>query len=128
MDYVEEFIRLSKRKKELTRELEEVKSTLGSLDAVLMEQFTKDGTQAITRNDMTLYVHSQLWAKKKEGISNAQAVKALEESGFEDYTTLNHQSLSALLREWEKAGEPIPEGLRDFIEGSTAYSIRARKA
>jgi hypothetical protein len=128
MDPIEEFIELSKRKKELTRELEEVKSTLGALDAIILERFTQDGTEKITRNGMTLYVHSQLWAKKKEGISNAQAVRALEEAGYEDYTTLNHQSLSALLREWEKAREPIPEGLQNFIEGSTAYSIRARKA
>lgn len=127
-DNVEEFIELSKRKKKLTDELNEVQSRLGALDVLILEEFSQNGTQAVIRNGMTVYLHSQLWAKKKEGVSNAQAVKALEEAGLEDYTSLNHQSLSALLREWDKSGEPIPESLQPYIEGSIAYSIRSRKA
>ena len=127
-DNVAEFIELSKRKKGLKVELEEIEDRMKVLDPLIQEEFSQSGTSKVTRNGMTLYVGSQLWAKRKEGVTGAQVCAALEAAGLEEYTTMNHQSFSALLREWNKAGEPIPEALQSVIEGNTVYSVKGRVA
>lgn len=125
---IEKFIELSFKKKLLKKEYNEVASELGALEGELVDYFVQTGTKKITRQGMTVYLHTQLWAKKKEGVTNAEAVGALEDAGLGEYTSFNSASLSSLMREWAEMGHVIPEQVNRVIEGSMSTSIRSRKA
>ena len=126
---INKFIKLTKRKREIEKELKEINEGLASLQEIVMTQFEQAEIQNINLHGMTLYIGSQLWAKKaNENITTEQMILALENAHLGEYATrrINTQGLSAYFRKCEEMGESVPDALNGVIDVSRAYEIKSR--
>lgn len=128
-DQAAEYIRLHRRKKEIEGELKRVKKDMEDLEQTVLDDMVKDGVGNMKIRDQMLYIHRQLWASPKAG-ETEQVCDALRELGHDDLVQerINTQSLSALVREWDDIGEPIPAVLEPHVNASEKFSLRVRKA
>ncbi len=126
-DRLKRFVSLSKQKKEMKAALDELSADMAMLEGHILEDFIQDGIKNMTIDGRTLYIHKISYAKRCEGVSGADAVKAMEEAGLEEFTTLNTMSFSAEIRRWEEEGVAIPKELNNIIEFNPTFSIRSRK-
>ena len=126
---INEFTKLSKRKRVLESELKEVDERLSALQETVMTQFQQAEIQNINLHGITLYVGSELWAKKaNENITQEDMISALEKAHLEEYATkrVNTQGLSAYFRRCEELGEEVPKALEGVIDVSRTYKIKSR--
>ena len=126
-----EFVQLTERKRELEKELADVKEALVDLEAEVLRIFESQGIERITVDGMTLFLRRELWASKREDVSWEEACRKLVEAGFGEYVSprFSTQSISALIRERENDGlPPVPEGLEDVLQVSEKYRVGARAA
>lgn len=94
-----EYVALKREKAQLEARLRVVNGEMADLEQMLLDQFADDGVSSVkTEDGATVFVHSQLWAGAKED-EREELVAALRANGLEDYTTINHQSFSSLVRE-----------------------------
>jgi hypothetical protein len=134
------FVTAFLRRKELEAELREVKDTLGELEEGVLEGFLAEGMSTARIDGVTIYLQRQLWTKQPEDVERLDTVRALEEHGWEEFTTYNTQSLSAQVRELAKAATgkdhpsptearaAIPDALRPFLDVEERVSVRARRS
>ena len=127
VERLKRFVSLAKKKKELSAELSDVEADMKLLEANILEDFTVAGVSTMSIDDRVLYIHKQAWAKRHEGVSGAEVVRAMQQAGLEEFTTINHQSLSSELRRLEEDGESIPPELEGLIDFVPTFSIRSRK-
>lgn len=125
-----EFMEMYELKRDLEAELKSVTERIGELEPPLLEYFALTGTERVTRNGLTAFLHSQLWAKIEEGATKADVIEGLREAGLADYVseTYNSNQVSALLREWAEQELPIPGPLQGKLGATEKHSIRVRKA
>tara|TARA_Y100000310_G_C20663369_1_gene806046 strand:- start:164 stop:910 length:747 start_codon:yes stop_codon:yes gene_type:complete len=125
------YVELSKEKKRLDAELKSVKAEmdeLGGEEGILLNQFIENGLQSMKASGMNVHVRRDLWSKVLD--SRAAACEALKASGHgalvrEDFST---QSLSALLREYDKGGTDLPEEFEGKIGIHEKITLRATKS
>ena len=97
-----EYVALKRRKKVLDAELRSVNRDIEGLQESLLDQFADAGVNKMGLDGgVTVYVHPQLWANAKEDERDL-LVAALREADLAEYTTVNTQSLSGLVRELAK--------------------------
>jgi hypothetical protein len=122
---VREFVAMDKRKDELEAELKAVKQRMNGLDAALMEQFSATGTQSMRVDGRTLYLRRDIRCSAKKGMK-AQAVAMLKNHGLGDYVEegFNANSISAWMREEDRAGRPLPEGFTDTMTILEEFHVR----
>jgi hypothetical protein len=138
---LDRFAELTQRKRELDRELKQVKDEMAPLEQELLQRFAENGWQKVSHKGTgyTFYVRQQIWARAADG-DKAAACEALRAAGLGDFVaeSFNYQSLSAYFRELadQRAfqGEPLtdlevllPEELRGSIQLTTDFSLRAAK-
>jgi|WetSurMetagenome_2_1015567.scaffolds.fasta_scaffold03374_8 hypothetical protein len=121
-----EFAALSKKKRELDFELDQVKEKLSILEPQILDSMAESGMDKITIDGMTLFIHSQLWAGVADGFTKPEAVAGLKAAGLSDLLeeTYNTNKLSAYFRELKKDNDNIdlPVG----ISLTEKFSIRTR--
>lgn len=103
------------------------------LEASALEILLTDhpgGQFSIKFNGRTASVRRDVYAKFRPGMGRAQVIAALKNSEFADIVQENYNAntLSALVREHDKNGEPLPEVLAGVVEPSEKFSIRTTKA
>lgn len=126
---LKEFIGLEQQKDELEARLKRVTSRLKQLEQPLLDWFGQLGLQRVTIDDRTAYVHRQLWASAKDG--DTQGVcDALKDCQLADLVRerFNTNTLSAYVREQDRAGEPLPSALAAVLTVSEVFSLRCVKA
>lgn len=101
------YVSLSKEAETLTAQLDEITRQMSEKEPVLREQFAMAGVQRTTLDGRTVYMHRSTYAGLAPDIDKAQAIEALKKAGYTQYVSegYNSNSLSALLREFDKAGE-----------------------
>lgn len=129
MSAVAAFAEVDSEIKGLEAKLKSLKARRGLLEEILLDFFAENAVSHINVGGKTVFTHRQIWAKPL--YSREAVASALRESGYETMVTegFNSNTLSAMLREREEAGEPvIPPELEGIIDFSEVYSIRARKS
>jgi hypothetical protein len=123
------FVKVDERVKELEVELESLKATRKHLGEEILDDFAESSVERVTVAGHTVYAHRQIWANPlfaKESVASA-----LEEAGYGELVTkgFNLNSLSAVLRDRERAGDSaVPPELEGILGIREDYSIRSIKA
>lgn len=127
---VARYAELRQQAKALEAEAEALKAEADLLETELLEEFAEAGVPRMTINGRTVYVHRQLWAKREADVDMAQACKALIDAGVGQFVTesYNSQTLSAWMRDLEKADTPLPPELDGILTSTEKFSLRTTKA
>lgn len=123
-------IELRRRRDELKLLLDEVTREEAALSETLVDQFADAGVQNVKTPQGTLYLHRSVSASLAvpEGMTPEQVFMTLQAHGLGWLVkeTVNPQTLSAWVRERDKAGEPLPEGLAEIVRPFEKYTVRVR--
>lgn len=108
--------------------LESLKGQRDAAGEVLIGVFERDGVNSLRSTDgRTVYLARELWARA----ADAEALtKALRANGLGDIVkeTVNTQTLTSVVREHDKSGEPLPPEVADAIIVSEVFKPRVRKS
>lgn len=108
--------------------VEEQKQKKALAEAFLLEAFANEPALGGLKVDgYTIYTRRTLWAGAED---KAAAYDALVAAGYDDYAqrTFNTQSVSALFREWDKAGEEPPAELVAAFKVGEKFAIGMTKS
>lgn len=140
LEKVAAFVAVEAELAELMAKAEEATARKRKLESELIEIFQDTGTQKVTANGRTAYLHRTLYARAKNG--KASVIEALREAGLGDYINddYNASRLAGYVREVEKnltdgkgGADPadiiaaLPEPLREVVAVGETYAIRTRK-
>lgn len=132
--HLDTFIRLNRRKKELQKELRDIKDEMRKLEPIIQDALLQAGIQNVTRRaaegmpKVTVYIYRQKWASPADG-NRERAVQVLQELGYDEMVVPQHQSVSTLFRgDPEKVQEELHPDLLDAFEVTEKVSVRVRKA
>jgi len=131
VELLKEFAKIDTEISDMELKLKMLKKRKAEIDPVLQEQFASAGIQNINVDGRTVYISTKIWAKKEDGVTDADVVEALKQAGLGDsYVAekFNHQSLSALIREWVNNDEPFPEEFKGIIGYVENVQVTSRKA
>jgi hypothetical protein len=128
-EQLKRFVALEERRKELEGEIDRIKAEAAELESALMPQFEQEGVERISIDGRTVFIERRLWASAKNGDKQALC-KALKRAHLSEFVqeTFNSQSLSALVREWDRDGRPMPPSLREVLEVSEVFKLRTRRS
>lgn len=127
---IREYNALRQRAKTLVDEAKALMEQADEMEQALLEDLAEAGVPRITVDGRTTYIHRELWAKRPEGITTEQVCDGLRAAGFDQFVNLtyNSQTVSAWLRELEKADAPIPPELDGILTTTEKFSLRSTKA
>lgn len=131
MEGVREYAALQNEKGGLKDRLAAIDARLADLEPTVLDWFQRNGVDRVRVDDRTLSLRRELWAGRAEGVDTAAACAALVAAGLPEFAEprVNTQSLSALLREREKSGEPaVPPELEGVIVANEVFKIGSRRA
>lgn len=124
MKRVQEFVELTKRKKQLEAELSEVKSRMASLELFILGEFERQGLQSVkTETGETVYLRRQVWASLKKDIDARELLDTLKKHNLEWLLSVHHLKLTAIVRE---NGGQVPSELEPFVDVSERFNIVAK--
>ena len=134
IDLAREYAQLLAEKRELEEGVRGKNEELRRLEESLLTELMDNEMDSLPLNlpngkKMTLYIHSQKWAKAKDGNRDA-VVAALNAEGLTEFVSTNYNTntLSAYVREQGKNGEEIPTGLTEVLDIATVRSLRGRSS
>ena len=135
-----EFAALTQRKRDLQAQLDSLNEDLERREATLLHRFGDEGVDSIRitvgKEKMTLFPARQLWASCLPGMEKP-LFRLLRRNHLGDLIKekVNTQSLSALIREFDKdgklfdkAGKLRPSAWTRAVKVTEKYKIGARKA
>lgn len=128
-DLIEEFVSLAQQRRELEAKLDTVVHRIGELEPRVLEEMADAGIPSFRHaSGCTVYTERKIWAKIAAGATKEDVVEALKAAGYDMYVTetYNTNSVSALLREWERDNQPLPVQLEGKIEASEVYKAKVR--
>ena len=133
---LERLDKLRQLKADAEAELKDITAELTAIQEVLVPQFMAAGMQSQKLADgRTFYLRKEEWAYPKSvenggGRGSAGVLEALVASGLGDmvHETYNTQTLSAYVREKERAGEELPAPLVEAIDVVVKTEIRVRRS
>lgn len=122
------YIELTEMKREAEAKAKSFIPVIAALETELIDAFAAAGVDSMHLNGRCIYIHSQLWARPKDG-DRPRACEALKRAGLGEFVKedFNVMTLSAWARELTEAGEPIPGELSEALEIKDAYSLRVVK-
>ena len=113
--------------KELEAGLAEVAATL---ESEIKELYAAGGVQSVKVDGKTVYLHRQIWSSAETGKGEDLAtVLALLGKGDLVKTSVSAQTLSSLVREYERDNDDmpiLPDELKGLVRVSDKVSIRLR--
>lgn len=132
---VEYFIELTAIADELKAESKRVKAALDVINAKLVKVYVGNKTQGHNSNGRLVYLHSQIWAGRCDGIGIVDAIAALKRARLgKKYIkeSVDMDRLHVQFRqsaEISRDGKPvIPDNLKDIFKATEKFGIKSRKA
>ena len=119
-ELVHHFIKMTKQKRQMDTDLNQLKKQLTSLEEQIVDYFGLEGIQNLATNEGTAYLHVDVFASliADETGSFEDAHNALAEADL-DYLIkrgVNSRSLSAYVKQQRNAGEPIPPAVVPYLK------------
>lgn len=126
---------LYQRVEDLKAQLAAAQSAKTDAEQRLLDEFIDAGVPKLTvtvpgeAGERTIYMHRQVWARPRPGVSKADIVAALRATpGCEHlaYETFNTNTVSAYLRDLDREDAPLPDTVSAVLEGVPTTSLRVR--
>lgn len=134
VELARELVRATRRKRDLQAELEAVQQRIDALSEQWVAEAALEGVGSlpidVDGERATVYVHRQLWARRRSEVEDERFLAALRAHGL-GWTireSANVQTLSAWCRERKAAGEPVDGALAEVMEVSEEVGARVRRA
>ncbi len=144
MEILTEYARLMELKKAKTAELNELKATLATAEAGVEEFLVQSGLQSLKlASGQVVYLNKAFYASAKDGNTQGLVV-ALEDAGFKDLVTVNHNTFKSFCKEQiedykavhpeaailpiEELEKALPQSLHGKVVLSEKVSVRMRKS
>lgn len=137
MKLMRELISVSDQRKLAEGQVDDLEKREEELSEKLVEQFAANGVEKLTVDGRTLYTHTQTGASFKERSADegggryavGDLVPVFRKLGMGHHIkpeTVNWQTISAILREYREAEEPVPAELARMVELKGSPQIRVR--
>lgn len=128
--HIERYARLENQRAELKDELAAVEAKLDELRQGVLDYMQNHSLDKITSAGRTLYLRREIWAGRPEDVTPEALTRALSDMGLDDFhaDAPKMQALSAWLRELDKSGEKMPEGLTPYLVANEVYKIGSRRS
>lgn len=124
-DLIRRYLALKDRKEALDAQVKEVTAELEAVQAALLERWSEDGTTSQRVDGRLVSLRRQAFATVIDSDYD-RAARALKEAGLDHLLRPNTQTLSALLREYEAEGRPLPPSFEGAIGIYERYSLSVR--
>lgn len=126
---VRKYLQLRVREDELKQRGGAVKEEADRLEQQLMEVFAQQSIDRMTMDGHTVYLHSQMWASAKDG-QKPELIAALDACGMDHLAqrSLNSNTLSALVREYDNDERPLPAAVEEHVHRTYKYTLRKRRS
>ena len=128
--HVEVYAKMENQKAELKDALTAVEAKLDELRPGVLAYFESHSIDKITSAGRTLYLRTEVWAGRPEGVTAQDLGRVLVDLGLDDFheDAPKMQALSAWLRELDRDGKEMPEGLRGVLVANTVHKIGSRRS
>ena len=129
IDSVKRLVRLRKERDRAEAGLAKIKAQIDEQEPRVLEWMQEHGVPSIKHDGITLHIRRELWASVgDEGVPFLR--DALEAAGVDAETIIreraNSQTLSALVREYDRDGRPLPNSLASAVKISEVFKIGYR--
>jgi hypothetical protein len=126
---IKTYARLRRQQAASEAEAGAIKTQADELEVKLIEAFSEEGLQNTKIEGQTIYLRRDLFAQRKPGVEAEELEAALVKAGLEHFIkpTVSMQSLSAYLRDLDKAEEDLPDELAAVVQGFEKFSVRVTK-
>ncbi|MFO1163533.1 MAG: hypothetical protein U1E60_32185 [Reyranellaceae bacterium] len=128
-DLVKRMIRFRKEREAAEAKAAKAKAQMDALEPSVLEWFQQQGIGSIKVDGVTVHIRRELWASVgDQGLDFLR--DALDVAGIDSTTIIseraNTQTLSALVREFDKAGNPLPNSLAAAVNVSEKFKLGFR--
>ncbi len=130
-DTLKRLVRLRKQRADLEAKMASLKSQIDETEPAVLEWMQENGLQQIRQNGITVHLRRELWASVST--DDIDFLKdALRAAGVEPGDIVkeraNTQTLSALVREYDRDGRPLPNSLAAALKVSEVFKLGYRTA
>jgi hypothetical protein len=125
-DLFKRYAELADQKDDLKLKLSQTQQEMDRLENVLINEMIDNDMDKASVGGRSFSPYTQIWAKVRD---KSKLGEALRETGHGDLVSesVNHQSLSALVREFYDSENGLPEAWRNVIEPNEVPKIRCLK-
>lgn len=128
-DLLKRIVRLKKERDAAEAKLAKVKAQIDEQEPAVLEWFQSNGIGSIKVDGITVHIRRELWASVGEnGVDFLR--DALDAAGIDSSTVIaeraNTQTLSAVIREFERDERPIPNSLAQAVKVSEKFKLGFR--
>ena len=131
----QDFVAIADEISVLESRVETLKEKKKGLSEQLVGMFTDEAVEKLTVSDAantrrTLYIHTSVYAKLKEGLEREHGLEALRLSKLQGFIAeqWNTQTLSAWVREQQRNGEAIPDPMQKVFTFDPKHEIRVNRS
>jgi hypothetical protein len=125
IDKLKSYVDLIKRKRSLEAELSQLREQIEPLEKQVVDEMVAQGVPRVSVDGYTVFFKEDIRAKALDG-DYTHVADVLRSLGMPEFTTTNHQKLSAYVRELVRQGDPLPESLSGVIEIVREMGLGAR--
>ena len=124
------YVHLKDQISKVDTDLSELKKQAGELEQELLDELSDDGINKITVDGRTVYMRRELWARKEQGVEGYEVAQAVMKAGLDEYVQpkVNMQSLSAFVRDLDRAEEPLPYELEGVVRVDEVFRLGVRSS
>lgn len=128
-DLLKRIVRLRKEREAAEAKLAKIKAQMDEQEPAVLEWFQQNGMSSVKINGVTVHIRRELWASVGEhGVEFLR--DALDAAGIDSSTVIaeraNTQTLSAVIREFERDERPIPNSLAAAVKVSEKFRLGFR--
>lgn len=135
MDVAHKFGKLKLEEKELKAKMDALKLSIAPLHDQMLAHMEEACIDSMKLGmGLSLYLHTQIWAKLPEGVEKSALIAQLKASADTEFLVAenyNTQKLSAFIREFpedDSGKKIIPDELKGVLEANEVVQVRARKS
>jgi hypothetical protein len=128
-DLLKRLVRLRKEREKAEATLAKVKAQIDEQEPAVLNWMQENGIGSVKQDGITVHLRRELWASVAEGDIDFLR-DALSAAGIDPSTIIkekaNTQTLSALVREFDRDQRPMPNSLAAALKVSEVFKIGYR--
>lgn len=116
------------RKEQLAADAKAATKLADEAEQRVLDFYANHGVQSVRTNGRLVSLTRTLRARPKAGAED-DLIVGLHEEGYDDLVRerVSTSTLSAWVRERDEAGEPVPEGVMQYLEVAEMFGLSVRK-
>lgn len=128
-DLLKRIVRLKKERDAAEARLAKVKAQIDEQEPAVLEWFQSNGIGSVKVDGITVHIRRELWASVgDQGVDFLR--DALDAAGIDPTTVIaeraNTQTLSAVIREFERSERPVPNSLSAAVKVTEKFRLGFR--